>query len=412
MRKLILILSLLITLILFGCEDIVSNFPVPVGTIYDLYEVRALPTGVKEKVNLDYFSNLKIKQVKFISENEEVARINYKEELITLRPGQTTIKAIIYFDKELPKTVVLGKIYVYDINDPRFIPIKNQVELQTLITSNPQGFYYLDNDIDLIEFPWMEPIPYFSGILINPKKHVIRNLTITSEKTVGLFKEINNAYIDGLILENVNITGKQDSIFKDTIYAGGLVGNAYNSLISNITVTGEVTHGIYVGGIAGGLVNSYLINSSFEGKVGKGHFNGGLVGNFTSLDYDGFIQGKIKNTYAIVEITGGYQPEVSRIGGLFGVIDGGLIESSYVVSTMIIGEGELTHPIGHHGNYRFYLKNIYYTYNQSLNYDDYLIGDELTLHYITSEELKSGNILEGLEGFQFTPGDYPRIKNE
>lgn len=410
MKKWLILFSLLIIFSLYGCEDAYRYYPVPFGTLYDLYEVRALPTGVKEKLNLAYFSSLDIKHVEFISENEEVARVNYKEELITLKPGKTTIKAIVYFKKDIPKTIDFGKVYVYDVNDPSFIPIRNQVDLRTLITSNPQGFYYLDSDIDLSEFPWMEPIPYFSGIFINPKNHVIMNLTITSEKSVGLFKEINNAYIDGLILENVQITGKPNSLFTDTIYAGGLVGSATNSLITNIKVTGEVTNGIYVGGIAGGLTNSYLINSSFEGKVSKGEFTGGLVGIFNSLDYDGLIQGKIKNVYSIVELTGGYQGEPSRIGGLAGMIEGGLIENAYTTGTINEEENVLSHPIGHGSNRCFYLKNIYYTFDIPLNYSDSLIGYEDTLYYITIQDLTNGKELKGLESFIYTKGDYPRIK--
>lgn len=189
------------------------------------------------------------------------------------------------------------KVYCYDINKMKKI---NTVEDLMNIKNNKSGHYILNSNLDLKDVNNYIPIGdyfidgEFSGVFINPNNYVIRNLSINTATGInsglygeclgGLFGNIQNAYIDNLILENVYIdvsdyTGKYYSI------AGGIVGNSGNSLITNCKVSGTIIGQINVGGIAGSIGNSTLRNNTFKGTVVQKDgnkegpsYSGGLVG--------------------------------------------------------------------------------------------------------------------------------------
>lgn len=125
--------------------------------------------------------------------------------------------------------------------------------------------YKLMNDIDLKNVTWtpigINPLGSasekkpFSGTFDGGGK-TIRNLTLnaTSGYGQGLFGYALGASIRNLTLENCDISGKE--------FVGGIVGFAFQSTISDCTVSGTVSGRSSVGGIAGSI-------SGVEGKKGS-----------------------------------------------------------------------------------------------------------------------------------------------
>ena len=111
--------------------------------------------------------------------------------------------------------------------------------------------------------------------------HTLSGLWISRSSTnhVGLFGYISGATIKDLNIESTNVLGET--------YVGTLVGYATESNISNCHATGtgsETVTGVYVGGLAGYIGESATVsNCSFEGVCVKStessSYAGGLVGS-------------------------------------------------------------------------------------------------------------------------------------
>jgi hypothetical protein len=143
----------------------------------------------------------------------------------------------------------------------------------------------------------------------------VRNLSINRPTTdfIGLFGFIENATVSDFRLENVNIQGRSQT--------GGLVGQAVNSTIEKVYVTGWVASpgvvidgrlihlGDNIGGLVGQAVNSRIENANVTGEVRGRHSTGGLVGQLYSgsLHYaysDSSVRGTGSNTGGLVGSTG------------------------------------------------------------------------------------------------------------
>jgi len=102
----------------------------------------------------------------------------------------------------------------------------------------------------------------------------IKNLTIdSSEEYVGLFGSAEGAYIDNVILENVNIKGGR--------YVGALVGKAFSTTITNCGIIGGTVEGnVAVGGLIGYVDSSEITTSYVELDLVKANVSdaGGLLG--------------------------------------------------------------------------------------------------------------------------------------
>lgn len=135
-------------------------------------------------------------------------------------------------------------------------------------------FYKLAADIDLAGEEWM-PIGTnghrFQGNF-DGDGHKITNLKIDNEdlQYAGLFGIMQSATIEGLTVENVDITAKSE--------AGGLIGSAFTGSISNCHVTGNVTitANYKVGGLAG---EGYAAISDCTVKTNAGST---VTGNYTN----------------------------------------------------------------------------------------------------------------------------------
>ncbi|WP_205910480.1 GLUG motif-containing protein, partial [Rhizobium sp. FY34] len=161
--------------------------------------------------------------------------------------------------------------------------------------------------------------------------HIIDSLTINRPFTsmTGLFSEALNATLRDMTLSNVSVTG--------STRVGALVGQADNSSLSNIHVTGSVTSHQEAGGIAGWISYSTLSNVSSSASVTvSANGAGGLVsyalyaatiidsyatGAVTAASNAGGLVGQafggpltLTNVYASGRVTG-----ASGTGGLIGV---------------------------------------------------------------------------------------------
>lgn len=153
----------------------------------------------------------------------------------------------------------------------------------------------------------------------------------TGNVGTGFFGSTWAADIRNVSLSDVDITGVQS--------VGGLIGNADNSQIKNVSVSGFLNaepYGDYLGGPSGigGLIGS-ANNSDVKSSYARVSINGfessagGLVGYFS--------YGAISNSYAVSEqISGGY-----GVGGLVGKLEDASISNSYAVTNYISSYSDL-----------------------------------------------------------------------
>ncbi|NCA67524.1 MAG: hypothetical protein EOM87_05620, partial [Clostridia bacterium] len=144
------------------------------------------------------------------------------------------------------------------------------------IRNNLTGYYVLTADIDLAGEDWV-PIGYveqineqlnydnsFKGMLFggdngSGNAYRIKNLTIDAANvtyiTAGLFGAIDKAHIEGVILENISITG---TCAANTYYIGGIAGVNRLSKVQDCIVTGviDIVGARYIGGIVGQMYGS------------------------------------------------------------------------------------------------------------------------------------------------------------
>ena len=206
-----------------------------------------------------------------------------------LLSGNYQIIVNVMFNDDQCISVDLGYWYVYD--PETIIYINNENDFMNI--SLDGGFYYLNADLDFkgIDF---KPIT-FTGpglnqfLLINPEKHVIKNITINQNNIeyVGIFLTLAPGYIDGLIIDNLNINVTGDTKdFEDNfhpIVTGGLIGfigpGFDHSIIKDCHITGNINaeNVNAVGGLIGTIDDYYfrfiidppfrMINCSFNGNI-------------------------------------------------------------------------------------------------------------------------------------------------
>lgn len=202
----------------------------------------------------------------------------------------------------------LFDIYCYDINN--MIEINNIEDFYN-INNNLSGHYLLNSNLDFTNIEDFKPIASegkraFKGFLINPNNYTIRNLTIKSSSQIehdywccaGLFREIDEGYIDNLILDNLKIDVSDSQSIAGSA-AGALAYLITNSLIINCKFNGEIVAQTYVGGIVGLAGDSTFVNNVFNGNVIQKKFPndmentygaGGLAGWFNGCSADNLSQ--------------------------------------------------------------------------------------------------------------------------
>ena len=209
---------------------------------------------------------------------------------------------------------------------------------------------YLERNIDLNYHEWTPISGVFSGNFLGSetgKNKTIYNLKITnSGSNVGFFSQTNNAVIQNISLENIDINVISDNI-------GGLVGSATTTTIKNCVVEGKInpitSYGsdcVCVGGIVGSIIgkksneNESLstvfsrvkITCSYKSKIG------GLAGYGNAPIFDQCI-----NAGEIISDSN----EVSNIGGLIGESSGDTkITNSYNNGKLMLKNGYMAGIVG------------------------------------------------------------------
>jgi hypothetical protein len=220
--------------------------------------------------------------------------------------------------------------------------IGDALELGAVYHYNPNAYFQLTADIDLIGIQWSTGvIPVLSGSL-NGNGHTISNLNIDGGRDLGFVCYLgSNGMISNLGLENISITSSDlnvgglvgftsDSnvincystglISSTGANIGGLIGYNYQSSVSTCHSVISVSGGRYVGGLIG--TNHYSViencySTGFVSGIGIiGHDVGGLTGSNQ-------LEASIINSYSTCDVTGN-----DYVGGLNGT-NYGSIESCY-----------------------------------------------------------------------------------
>ena len=231
MKKMILIISscIIIPIITIIIVYFVSFKPVNIGYI------EPLPTNVicvgdeyvidykklSEKTTTEYLKQANIydeytvdlSQYKLKTSNKSIIIKDGK--LIANKPGICEI----YFEKTkfLNKTrrVSVDVVSVAETNYADYTKIENPADFYDKISVNPNGKFIISSDLDFTGIEFIT-INEFGGILINPDKHKITNITYTinQERDSVLFGTLKeNAIIIGLRFYNCNVNS--NCIFKD-----------------------------------------------------------------------------------------------------------------------------------------------------------------------------------------------------
>ncbi len=135
----------------------------------------------------------------------------------------------------------------------------------------------------------------------NGLNHQIQNLHIdqsSAEEAAGLFRYIDTATCENIVLTDVNINGFS--------FVGSLAGHAENCLITNCSSSGTVSASTWAGHLIGTSIQNTISNCHSSGSVQGTSAIGGLIGQDSSSD--------ISNCYSRANIEGEYV-----IGGLLGL---------------------------------------------------------------------------------------------
>jgi uncharacterized repeat protein (TIGR02543 family) len=185
------------------------------------------------------------------------------------------------------------------------------------------GAYALGADINFEGIdcvPLGDDIDYFAGVL-NGNGYKIKNLTIDStEEYVGLFGSSDGAYIENIILENVNIKGDR--------YVGSLVGKAFSTTITNCGVIGGTVEGNKdVGGLVGYVDSCGISDRWRTTEISEVQIDSVDV---TGSEHIGGAFGYVSKSDITVASTIGGSVEGSRnVGGFAGVCDSGGVTDCY-----------------------------------------------------------------------------------
>ena len=186
-----------------------------------------------------------------------------------LLAGEYHIIADVAFNDEQYINVDLGYYYVYD---PETITYINTID-DFMDINTYGGYYYLNADLDFegIDFKplnnGMGRSKYNKFLFINPDNHVIKNITINEVYTeddsisnwCGIFFYVDG-YMDGLIIDNLNITYKYIADIDLGVVGGIAHSCSLNSIFKNCHINGniEAINCDSVGGLLG-MVNMYQI---------------------------------------------------------------------------------------------------------------------------------------------------------
>ena len=192
--------------------------------------------------------------------------------------------------------------------------IRTAADLQA-VTNDLAGCYGLDADIDLAGIDWT-PIgnnnAKFTGKFYG-FGHSVSNMVCTNNPNSnykGLFGFTSGAVLDGITVSGTVQCGSS------YYYAGGLVGSAAATLVTNCHATADVEGGRYVGALVGRIEDgTSILGCSAAGSVkatGGYAYAGGLVGGCEGGTFE------IRDSVSSAEVTA----TAAYVGGFIGYVTG------------------------------------------------------------------------------------------
>lgn len=230
-----------------------------------------------------------------------------------------------------------------------------QIQLQ-VCTANHH--FILMNDLDLNDSEWVPLCQHnfpFKGHFDGNNK-TIRNMHFKSGNNshYGLFRVIQDAVIEDLRLEHVQLDINDIHDAKNNRSAGALAGRAINSTIKNVEASGTIQSSLhYTGGLVGQLANGSQLQdgNGTLAIISTGHHVGGLAGSVdeSSSIIGGSFSGSVQGHRVVGGIAGVLEGTASgtesdaavigfqTVGGLAGLLDGS--SENVTVRGTVYGEG-------------------------------------------------------------------------
>lgn len=296
---------------------------------------------------------------------------------------------------------------------------ENPIEIESanqLANIDPTKSYILTKDISLVGIQHIaigtSKNPYrgvfdgngykITGLSFSTPRHTnalfgyvngsIKNLVVECEASINStntniqYNAALAAFVSKSIIENCSSQMKANIISKGLI-AGGLIGYAYNSLISQsfstCLITGQSsTASNYIGGLIGLTLDSTVrecySNSTLNGSDSTNTVIGGLVGK---------SEGEIVDCYAVSQITIPRINANTAVGGLIGYSKSGSITNVYT-KTEIVFEYNINGQIGGIiGLNESSLSNCYYLASDNVLYSCGHSPIEVSVTRLSLEEL-------------------------
>lgn len=356
-------------------------------------------------------------------ETNQFFYMNHRMEIIAKRQGVAKLSIMLYKDEEAIKRIELGLFAVLNDThiDDTWVGL-NSDNFNEEIDKNPDGKFYLESDLTDGS---LSGVNYFSGTLLNPNQYVIKLSNIRyNEYNQGLFTVLDGAYIDGLIIRESNLMPTTLNRI-ETVSIGFLAAYAGNSLITNVSVEGDITNDIRgsadaVGGIVGVSYGSLYRHVSFVGNI-EGNFEniGGLIG-YTRFDYrynfmNYFNSGKsydmIDGAFVISNIVSSNSPNSSFTNAFMGRISSNIprIRHGYFDGTIGTVEVFERFPFYFGATSSDYLQYLYSTLGPLNTENPNNLFSEDEYMEIDNERLKSSEPLPGLTMFIFEEDEYPKL---
>lgn len=287
MRKKVFFIFIFLFIFLFtsSCDNYNDNYN-GISNVVNNYEIENVFLNAKEEYifnieNQFASSGIDITKYELSSSDEEIVSIQ-KNIIVGIKTGNVSISGILY-ERATQTRYIVKVADVYVINTEDMIEVRTAEDIVNM-NNNKTGHYILKSDIDLADYGLWQPIGnsprgnQFSGVFVNPDGYKIKNLTVSSSKdflyngtpgfcSVGLFGSIANAYIEGIILENVYIDISDFESDYTRASAGGIASSMLSSIIRNCHVEGTIIAQYYCGGIVGANNWGYILDCSFEGTV-------------------------------------------------------------------------------------------------------------------------------------------------
>ena len=357
-------------------------------------------------------------------ETNQFFYMNHRKEIISKRQGVAKLRVSFYKDEKFIESIDLGLFVILnDLTiDDTWVGL-NSTNFYNEINENPNGRFYIESDILLDS---RANIDYFSGTLLNPNRNTISlNLLSFDYYNQGVFKTLDGAYIDGLIIkESTMKPTTYDRI--ETLSMGFLAAYAGNSMISNVSVEGHISSDLsssaeVVGGIVGVSYGSIYRHVSFVGSI-QGDFNqiGGLIGlarfdhlvSSTGLQLSGFAtHDMIDGAYVIADIDSSKDNVSYLVRGFIGNFSDQYtsIRHGYFDGSIDSIEVYDDFPFFKDSFSRYRVSYLYSTLGPLQEDRERYTFDIDEYKEISQAELKSGESLSGLSMFIFNDNEYPLL---